>query len=149
MIVLGKDKVDERFNILEDGTIVDLNGNVQKTKIARNRPWFKGVKVHQIQMWTNYGWRDTKIWAIHHLDENKLNNSLSNLVYLTYSEHTKLHNEGNKNMYGKHHSEETRKKISEIHKGKNFWTKNSFWFNDGIRNYRCKECPPGCVKGRI
>ncbi len=143
MIRLGKDKVDERFNILPDGTIVDLNGNVQELKIHLGRLIFHHISVHQIQMWTNYGYRDTKIWAIHHLDENKLNNSLNNLVYLTRLEHIKLHKKGNKNkFYGKHHTEETKRKISETLTGQ-------FWFNDGSRSYRCKECPPGCVKGRI
>lgn len=113
MIRLGKDKVDERFNILKDGTIVDLNRNVQKLRIHHERLVFKGVTVYQIQMWTNFGWRDGHKWAIHHLDENKLNNALSNLVFLTKSEHTRLHNKG------KHLSEETKQKISESLKGKN------------------------------
>lgn len=162
MIRLGKDKVDERFNILPDGTIVDLNGNVQKTKIGRGRPCFKGQPVHRIMMYTFYGFRDGNQWDIHHLDENKLNNSLNNLVYLTCSEHTRLHKKGehwnlseetcekmsrakkgNKNPnFGKHHSKEAKIKIIAAHKGKH-------WFNDGRKNYICKACPPGCVPGRI
>lgn len=113
MIRLGKDKIDERFNILPDGTIVDLNGNIQKIG-GKIRPYFKKVKIHQIQMWTNYGWRDTKIWVVHHLDENKQNNSLSNLIFMTRSEHMKLHQIGKKHP----HSDESKRKISESHKGK-------------------------------
>ena len=117
MIVLGKDKIDERFNILPDGTIVDLKGNVQKFNIHRGRPVFESVSVHQIQMWTNYGWRDSSIWDIHHLDENPLNNSLTNLIFLTHSEHSKLHHKGNKNpFYGKKLSEEHKAKMRESHR---------------------------------
>jgi len=36
MIVLGKDKIDERFNIRADGTIVDLNGKIQYTNGEKN-----------------------------------------------------------------------------------------------------------------
>jgi hypothetical protein len=32
-------------------------------------------------------------------------------------------------------------------KGKSTSIKGRTWFNDGIRNYRSFECPPGCVKG--
>jgi len=185
MIRRGKDKVDERFNILEDGTIVDLNGNVQELSIYQERYKFLGTPVHKIQMWTNYGYRDTKIWDIHHLDKNPLNNSLSNLVYLTKNEHISLHMKGkhlseehrkkisnsmkgkNHPLYGKHWtlSEEARRKISERMKGNSYTKgkklskthkqklsvimKEMKWFNDGIKSYRCKECPPGCVEGRI
>ena len=68
----------------------------------------------------------TQIWDCHHrLETDKnlsrqylINNDLyysrpaSELIFLTRSEHTALHNEG------KQHSEETRKKISESNKGK-------------------------------
>ena len=206
MIRLGKDKTLDNYFINENGVITDENGEVQETKVNIYE-YFKGIKVHQIQMWTNFEWRDTKIWAIHHLDENKLNNSLNNLVYLTHSEHTSLHDKGNQNnlgkhlsvehkrkiseklkgenhpFYGKHHSEEskekmrssqlghtvseetkikiglghkgrsrneeTKRKISESLKGINTWTKCLYWFNDGVKNYRCKECPPNCIKGKL
>lgn len=39
--------------------------------------------------------------------------------------------------------------MSESHKGKNTWIKGNHWFNNGVKNYRCKECPSGCVKGFI
>jgi len=162
MIVLGKNKVDKRYNISDEGIITDLNGNVQELKIVRGRPCFKGLPVHRIIMYTFYGYRDGHKWDIHHLDENKLNNSLNNLVYLTCSSHTILHKKGahwslsletrekmsrakkgNKNPnFGKHHSKEAKIKIIAAHKGKH-------WFNDGRKNYQCRECPPGCVPGRI
>ena len=41
------------------------------------------------------------------------------LIFLTHSEHKALHSKGNKNMLGKHLSEEAKKKLSESLKGKN------------------------------
>ena len=43
----------------------------------------------------------------------------SELIFMKHSEHSSLHDEGeNHPMYGKKHSEESRKKNSESHKGK-------------------------------
>jgi hypothetical protein len=36
-------------------------------------------------------------WDVHHVDENKQNNELSNLMALSKSDHTKLHQERKKN----------------------------------------------------
>lgn len=122
MIRISKDKTLDNYFIDENGVITDLNGTVQELKLYRGtRLYFKGVTVHKIQMWTNYGWRDTKIWDIHHKDNNKLNNSLSNLIYLTHSEHIRLH------MKGKHLNEESKRKMSESHKGKPAWAKGKHW----------------------
>lgn len=47
------------------------------------------------------------------------NRPAEELIFLTVTEHVKLHHKGEKHhMYGKHHSEETRKKISETLKGR-------------------------------
>jgi len=56
--------------------------------------------------------------VVHHKDYNGLNNCPSNLEIMTFQEHAKLHGEndqcGEKNgMYGKHHSEDTKKLIGE------------------------------------
>ena len=64
-------------------------------------------------------------FIVHHLDENKLNNNLDNLVLMDVNEHRSYHMTGEKNpqygkispFRGKHHSEETKKKFSEFHKG--------------------------------
>lgn len=175
MIVIGKDKTLDNFFIDENGVITDLNGNQQKTSIQIYE-WFKGAKVHQIMMYTFYGYRDNKEWVIHHKDENRLNNSLNNLVYLTRKDHIIVHKKGKKlseetkdkisnTLKGSHLKEETKDKISKALKGKQFWLgkihtpesrqkmslshAGQLWFNDGVKNYRCKECPPGCVKGRL
>ena len=42
------------------------------------------------------------------------------LIFLTPSEHSRLHSEGENNpLFGKHHTEESRKKMSEAMKGEN------------------------------
>ena len=47
------------------------------------------------------------------------NRPASELIFLPLGEHTSLHNEGeNHPFYGKHHTDETRRKMSESRKGK-------------------------------
>ena len=114
--------------------ITNSKGEIQKTKIIDGRPVFKSMEIHKIQVHTHIGYK--KDYVIHHIDHNKMNNALSNLVYLTNSEHMKIHSEtrvfseetrikmsesrtGNKNsMYGKHRPEETKRKISESLRGR-------------------------------
>ena len=115
--------------------ITNLKGEIQKTYIKGGRPHFKCYKVHEWQVHTHYGWKQGM--DIHHLDENKLNNSLSNLIYLTRSEHAKIH--------GKNMSEKTKRKLSEATKGK-------IWINNGVisKMLKCDEdIPEGFSRGRI
>ena len=50
---------------------------------------------------------------------------------------------GEKNpMYGKKHSDETRKKLSDAIKGRH-------WYNNGIVQIQSFECPIGFTKGRL
>lgn len=66
-------------------------------------------------------------YDIHHKDHNKLNNSIYNLELVEHNEHTLNHNKEkkiifigeNNPFYGKHHTDETKRKISETHKGEN------------------------------
>lgn len=64
----------------------------------------------------------------------------------------KLHGFNHDVFKGKHHSEETKKKISEAHKGQGLGSKNgSFgkhWFTNGTENIKCEVCPEGFVPGR-
>ena len=120
----------------------------------------------------------TQVWDCHHRRETiysakelidigeYYNRPACELIFLTPSNHRRLHNLGkhpseesrkkmseakkgeNNYWFGKHRSAEARKKMSEANKG-NTKTKGKFWFNNGIINIRSKECPEGFVKGRI
>lgn len=83
----------------------------------------------------------TQTWDLHHRLELTLDGEFAHtaeelkrmnmyyncpyfeLIFLTHSEHTRLHQKvmkgENNNMYGRHHSEETKKKMSEALKGEN------------------------------
>ena len=132
---------------------------------------------------------DTQTWDCHHRRETiysakelieigeYYNRPACELIFLTHSEHLRLHqlgkhlseetrkkqSEANK---GKHLSEETRKKISEALNGENhpFFGKHhsedtrkkmsealkgTNWYNNGVKNIRAKTCPEGFVLGRI
>ena len=100
----------------------------------------------------------TQMWQCHHRREletprKKLieigeyfNRPAEELIFLTPYEHNSLHKKHNKNMLGKHHSEEHKQKISEAIKAKSL---GRHWFNNGIKSVFVKECPEGFVKGRI
>lgn len=139
-----KDKTFDQWSICPaTGDIFEVkSGNVQPVKIYGDRPRFKGMYVHQIMAHTFYGFKPG--YDVHHLDENKLNNSLSNLVYLTHFEHTRIHHEdkkvseetrakisaatkGNSWNKGKKFSEEHKAKISATKKGKSPWNKGKQW----------------------
>jgi len=58
--------------------------------------------------------------CVHHLDENKRNNIISNLQKMTKLEHNRLHNTGQKNsMFGMTHSKKSKEKISKKVRGSN------------------------------
>ena len=167
-----KDKIfPEYFIDPITAVITNSKGEIQKIKNRKDgRPVFKYMEIHRIQVHTNLGYK--KGFDIHHIDENKLNNSLENLVYLTHSEHSKIHKKGNKNMFGKSHSSETKQKMSEAHKGnKNMLgkhhteetkqkignsskglNKDRIWINNGVENrfiHFNEEIPEGFVRGML
>lgn len=103
----------------------------------------------------------TQTWDCHHRKESQYSVAelvdigeyysvqASDLIFITHSDHSRLHNKlqdhhiGSSNpMFGKHHSEESCKKMSEAKKGKH-------WYNNGVKSIRAKTCPEGFVKGRI
>ena len=114
-------------------------------------------------------------YIIHHIDHNPLNDSLDNLKLMTRSEHISHHmkdkivSEETKQKIsigniGKHNpSDETRKRMSESHKGKNLSEerkqnisdslkgigKGKHWYNNSVINCFTFECPEGFVPGRI
>ena len=98
----------------------------------------------------------------HHIDFNHDNNDPDNLIFLSVNEHNSVHandrrgdywdrvsksmsiaKTGEKNaMYGKHHTEETKQKMSAAQKGRSWW-------NNGEINIMADECPDGFVKGML
>ena len=111
--------------------ITNSKGEIQETKIKNGRPYFKNNLIHQWQVHTHYGWKQGMV--IHHLDENKMNNSLSNLVYLTKSEHSKLHNKG------KTLSEETKQRLSIAHKRENLSEETRRKMSDSQKGKKLSE----------
>ena len=121
----------------------------------------------------------TQVWDCHHRRETiysakelieigeYYNRPACELIFLTPFDHRRLHklgkhhsaetrkkmSEANKGekcyIFGKHLSEETRKKMSEANKGKNHWTKGTNWYNNGVKSIRAKTCPEGFVPGRL
>lgn len=117
-MIRHKDKIFEQWSICPaTGDIFDVKtGEIQPVKIyANGRSYFKGMPVYQIMAHTFLGGYKHE-YDVHHKDENKLNNSLSNLIYLTHSEHVRLHS-------GELRHDETRAKMSAAHKGKTPWIK--------------------------
>lgn len=47
------------------------------------------------------------------------------------------------------HTEETKRKISKSHMGKNKWSKGRHWFNNGITSVMEYKCPDGFIPGRL
>ena len=135
---------------------------------------------HRLQTWTSDGKRREVDISAAELKALGMyyNRPASELIFLTESEHSSLHNAFNKGkytgeknpMYGKHHSEETKKRQSEAMKGKQVGENHPFygkkhsdeakkkmseahkgtrWFNNGKICIRAKECPDGFTPGRL
>lgn len=149
MIRLSETKVDEHYNIDDNGIITDLQGNIQKTYLHQGRYEFKKIATYKILMWTRYGWRDGRIWDIHHLDGNPLNNNINNLKFIQHSLHSSITNKGriftkqhkeniSKSGKGRHWklTEKTKRKMSDTRKGKNNPMYGKHWKKDPITGKR-------------
>lgn len=107
---------------------IDKDGYVQVGRYNKN---FKQQKLHQY-IWMCANKADIpKGFDIHHIDGNKLNNNINNLELVEHNVHTLNHNKEkkiifiseNNPFYGKHHTEETKRKISEANKGNQYKSK--------------------------
>lgn len=110
--------------------------------------------------------------VLHHKDETLRHTDyarylewrIEDLEVMTREEHTKHHcigqhfkhkdNSnylGKRNSLGRHfkHTEETKRKISEAHKGKVGSANGKHWFNNGEKETYAFECPEGYQKGRL
>lgn len=165
-----KNKVHENYLIDENGIIYDLNNIPQKTSIHQGRPEFKKFAIHRLVMHSFIGYKEGM--DIHHLNEDKFDNRLANLVYLTRAEHISYHaanrneetknklknaNLGEKNpMYGKapwnkgkiQFNKEEREAISKRISKRNT---GRVWCNNGSVNKFVypDQIPEGFVRGRV
>lgn len=75
---------------------------------------------HRLQTWTSEGERRAVDITVEELQALGMyyHRPASELIFLTESEHSSLHQKGKKHFLGKHHSEESKKKNAEAHKGK-------------------------------
>lgn len=148
--------------------------NFEKAKAENFKGW---VVHHRLQTCTSDGERrlvDITPAELKALDMY-YNRPPEELIYLRKGEHSTLHQKGkyageNNPMYGKHHTEEAKKKQSEAKKGKPSWNKGKqfsdeakkkmsenhkdvngennpmygkHWYHNDIENVACYECPPG------
>ena len=91
---------------------------------------FKGWEIHH-RLETHNSDGERRLVGIS-MDELKAlgmyyNRPASELIFLTVSEHNSLHKKGNTYTLGKHHSEESKKKMSLAKKGMYIGEKNPFY----------------------
>jgi HNH endonuclease/NUMOD3 motif-containing protein len=77
---------------------------------------------HRLVMEAKIGRPLTKDEIVHHINHVKTDNDPDNLMILDRSSHKSLHNQGNKIWFGKKHTPETLKALSDIRK--KYWQGN-------------------------
>lgn len=110
--------------------------NIDVFKIKNDRNWIGNQPFYHL-IWNHFNPENIfkPGFVVHHKDGNPLNDHISNLELMTRSNHMRLHqlgkfvsdetksrlsiaSQGNTNWLGKHHSEESKRKMSEWQKGK-------------------------------
>ena len=115
------------INTIFGRAIINTQGYYQ---ITSSKEGNHGKKLHRL-IWEKSWGKIPKGHHIHHIDGNPLNNCILNLIAIPGKMHHQLHMKGeNHPNYGKHHSEETRRKIGEAQKGE----KHHMWGKKGKDN---------------
>ncbi len=77
------------------------------------------MALHRYLMMQKIGRKLLRRELVHHVDGDTLNNDLSNLVIVSQGGHNIIHFAGKESTFkGRHHTEETKKILSEIAKGR-------------------------------
>ena len=142
---------------------VSLIENYDKAIADQNQTWHIHHRA-EILPCGRYSPRDLKKFGLY------WHRPASELIFLPAGEHHKLHNTGNTNLAGYHHSEASRKKISETNKGNFCGDKNpmfgrhhseearkkmrdarigNHWYTNGVVSIRAKKCPEGFTPGML
>jgi len=97
-----------------------IQGMFRETTIWKS----SGRRFYKGKYWARVYWdlmnpdQPCKGFDIHHINGDKLDDRIENLMRVSHGEHARLHNTGeNHYLYGKHPSENTKQKMSESHKG--------------------------------
>jgi hypothetical protein len=111
---------------------IGKNGYYQ---ITSRKEGNNGKKLHRL-IWEDFwGTEVPQGYVIHHKNGNKLDNCILNLQLMRDKDHNCLHKSGeNHHMFGKHHSDETKKKISVA--------KNTTGYLN-VCKHKCKTCKQG------
>ena len=121
-----KNELIPGYFISDEGKIYDAEGVEQKTYIKRLMGYslFKKKRVHELVIHSFLGYKEGHV--IHHKNQVKTDNRIQNLVYLTRSEHCRIHS-------SILHKQQTRNKLSQHAKG------NRYRFNKGLKAVYCVQ----------
>ena len=97
-----------------------FNGRVYTLNKSKNR-WGIRTYLHH-DVWNFYNPNDPILrgdgYVIDHINKDSSDDRIENLRKMTLSEHTRMHSTGNQYNLGKHHSDETKQKMSDANLGK-------------------------------
>lgn len=117
---IGKGK-DDRWRILNRGNNKHFNSIVKSIPVVVNilHDNLDEQMAYDLECWYIWQYRDIIGYNLCNIDDGGFGGNLSNETKLKISESAKLRVGESNGFYGKNHSEETRKKMSENRKGEN------------------------------